>query len=98
MKFIIDGKGNKVCVGLFEFHDTHGFPLELAVDVCIQHDILPGFADFISDAVRKGWKEEKARRTVRSAINESLLITEANKKELYESLDNFKLQTSRRVS
>lgn len=56
---------------LFFVHDTRGIPLSASLMYCVQYNCVACIKQFVADAAKAGWKAEKIKRTLNSAIRES---------------------------
>ena len=54
----------------FKYLDTHGLPLAIQMDFVEARGLRVALDSFIFDAIRAGWKWEKAIGTVRDALEE----------------------------
>lgn len=67
----ITTEGKAVMGGLFAMADTHGFPLEDSIGLCVQLGCCPGLYDYIESAMRAGWSKEKAVKRVIAACRDA---------------------------
>ena len=54
----------------FKYLDTHGLPLIMHMDFCEKKGFRTALDHFVADAVKAGWKFEKAMSVVQEALQE----------------------------
>lgn len=60
--------GTPVIGGLFQMHDTMGFPLGQSILECQKRGWVVSLGRFCFDAIKGGWSMRKIKTTIREAI------------------------------
>ena len=62
---------NNRAAGLFHAHDREGFPLPVALSLCMERGYQVDWDDFYRSAHAAGWAWPTTRRTVQEAISDA---------------------------
>jgi len=79
---------NKFVTGkfLFDLSDTHGLPIEIAVQEILERGFNINWLEFIKEAQIAGWKNRKIKEKIKSALQD-LIGYDEYKKGLLERLE-----------
>jgi hypothetical protein len=71
--YIIGYTENKepVMGGVWSAYETHGLPLDIIFDVCIQRKWIPGWPDLYKDMKKSGMEHGRILSKLEEAINDS---------------------------
>lgn len=57
--------------GLWRLYETHGLPLDVIFDVCMQRKWIPGWIDLYEDMKKSGMQHSRILSKLEEAINDS---------------------------
>jgi alanyl-tRNA synthetase len=55
---------------LFDLSDTHGLPIEIAVQEILERGLSINWLEFIKEAQIAGWKNRKIKEKIKSAMQD----------------------------
>lgn len=57
--------------GIWKIYETHGLPLDIIFDLCIQRKWIPGWIDLYQDMIKSGMEHTRILSKLEEAINDS---------------------------
>jgi hypothetical protein len=63
--------GTRGMSGLYAFKSTHGIPLSLSVQLCLEKGLKPDLLDYVACGLREGEKREQLERDVDEALRDA---------------------------
>lgn len=64
----VTSDNKRIVSGLFPLFDTHGLPLSIIWQCCIENNFVPSWIDFYFEAIEAGW----SHKTILLRLNESI--------------------------